>query len=55
MKEAAEDDWDGALHTSNNGTGMQRLVKALQRRVIVDMYEQACAEARAGLNAYYKV
>ena len=55
MNGAAEDDWNGALHISNNGADVQRLVKALQRRVIVDMDEQACAEARAGLSAYYKV
>ena len=28
---------------------------ALQKRLIVDMDEQACSEALAGLNAYYKV
>ncbi|KAK0932876.1 hypothetical protein LTR29_015546 [Friedmanniomyces endolithicus] len=55
MRNAAEDDYGGALHVSNNSIDMQRLIKARQMRVIVDMDEQACAEARAGLNAYYKV
>ena len=31
------------------------LVAALQRQVNVDMDDQACSEAEAGLNAYYKV
>jgi hypothetical protein len=34
---------------------VKRLVTALQKRVIVDMDEQACSEVRAGLDAYYKV
>ncbi|KAK0860499.1 hypothetical protein LTR87_017283 [Friedmanniomyces endolithicus] len=55
IQDAANNDYGGALHTSNNGIDMQRLIKALQRRVIVDIDKQACAEARAGLDAYYKV
>jgi hypothetical protein len=43
------------MHISNNGIDVKRLVGALQKRVIVDMDEQACSEVRAGLDAYYKV
>ena len=31
------------------------LTAAIQKQVTVDMDEQACSEALAGLNAYYKV
>lgn len=55
MRETAREDWNGNFHISNNGSDIERLVNALQKRVIVDMDEQACAEARAGLSAYYKV
>ena len=55
MQKTAADEWNGALHISNNGADTKRLIDALQRRVEVNMDEQACAEARAGLNAYYKV
>ena len=55
MQETAANEWNGALHISNNGEDVTRLINALQQRVEVDMDEQACAEARAGLSAYYKV
>jgi hypothetical protein len=55
VKDTAEDDFHGAMHISNNGIDVKRLVGALQKRVIVDMDEQACSEVRAGLDAYYKV
>ena len=45
----------GAMHISNNGLDVKRLVGALQKRVIVDMEERACSEVRAELDAYYKV
>lgn len=55
MQQTAADDWHGAMHISNNGVDVQRLINALQKRVVVNMDEQACKEARAGLDAYYKV
>ncbi|KAI6788241.1 hypothetical protein KC340_g13203 [Hortaea werneckii] len=55
VKDTADDDFHGAMHISNNGIDVKRLVGALQKRVIVDMDEQACSEVRAGLDAYYKV
>lgn len=55
MEQTAANDWHGAMHISNNGSDVKRLINALQRRVVVDMDEQACIEARAGLDAYYKV
>lgn len=55
VKETADDDFHGAMHISNNGVDVKRLVGALQKRVIVDMDGQACSEVRAGLDAYYKV
>lgn len=55
VKDTAADDFHGAMHISNNGVDVKRLVSALQNRVIVDMDEQACSEVRAGLDAYYKV
>jgi hypothetical protein len=47
--------WNGKLHISNNAVDGQKLLAALQRRINVDMNLQACEEALAGLNAYYKV
>lgn len=55
MEQTAADDWHGAMHISNNGADLKRLIGALQKRIVVDMDEQACAEARVALDAYYKV
>lgn len=55
VRDTADDDFHGAMHISNNGVDVKRLVSALQKHVTVDMDEQACSEARAGLDAYYKV
>jgi hypothetical protein len=55
VMDTADDDFHGAMHISNNGIDVNRLVSALQKRVIVDMDEQACSEVRAGLDAYYKM
>jgi hypothetical protein len=55
MEETAANDFRGVMHVSNNGIDVKRLIQGLQKRVLVDMDEQACAEARAGLEAYYKV
>jgi len=52
VKDSAGDD---AKHTKKNSIDVERLVNALQKHVNVDMDEQACAEVRAGLDAYYKV
>jgi hypothetical protein len=46
---------DDTKHTRKNNIDVERLVNALQKHVNVDMDEQACAEVRAGLDAYYKV
>ncbi|CAD0017572.1 unnamed protein product [Aureobasidium pullulans] len=55
MREATDHEWNGMLHISNNSVDGQKLLAALQRRINVDMDLQACEEALAGLNAYYKV
>ncbi|MCJ1232038.1 hypothetical protein MMC12_008719, partial [Toensbergia leucococca] len=48
-------DWNGKFHVSNTTLDSDKLLASLQKRVVVDMDEQACLEALAGLNAYYKV
>ncbi|KAK5125902.1 hypothetical protein LTR08_005032 [Meristemomyces frigidus] len=55
MREASVEEYNGKMHISNNTVDAEKLLGALQRRVVVDMDEQACAEAMAGLSAYYKV
>lgn len=55
MNETTAYDWNGKLHVSNNTIDAEKLLASLQRRIIVDMDGQACAEALAGLTAYYKV
>ena len=55
MDETKEDDWGGKLHVSNISVDADRLLASLQKRIIVDMEAQACTEALAGLQAYYKV
>jgi hypothetical protein len=50
-----DDDFNGKLHVSNTVSDMDKLLASLQRRVVVNMDDQACAEALAGLNSYYKV
>ncbi len=55
MVEVTTQDWNGKLHVSNNVVDAEKLVASLQKRIIVDMDAQACAEALAGLLAYYKV
>jgi hypothetical protein len=55
MREATDHEWNGKLHISNNSVDGRKLLAALQRRINVDMDLQACEEALAGLNAYYKV
>lgn len=53
--EGTANDWNGKFHISNTTLDANKLLASLQKRVIVNMDEQACAEALAGLNAYYKV
>ena len=55
VKGMADDEFHGAMHISNNGVDLKRLVSASQKRVIVDMDKQACSEVRAVLDAHYKV
>lgn len=55
MKEVSIEEYNGKMHISNNGVDANKLLGALHRRVVVDMDEQACAEALAALAAYYKV
>jgi hypothetical protein len=52
VKDTAGDD---TKNSKKNSIDLERLVNALQKHVNVDMDEQACAEVRAGLDAYYKV
>ncbi|PGH37001.1 hypothetical protein GX50_00237 [[Emmonsia] crescens] len=47
-------DW-GKFHVSNTPSDMDRLMSSLQGHIYVDMNQQACEEAKAGLDAYYKV
>jgi len=46
---------DGKLHNSNDSVDGEKLLAALQQKINVDMDNQACEEALAGLDAYYKV
>jgi len=55
MKVVVNEDWNGKFHISNNQLDSDKLLASLQKRVIVNMDDQACSEALAGLTAYYKV
>ncbi|PCG88591.1 Dynamin [Penicillium occitanis (nom. inval.)] len=55
MDDAIREDWNGKFHVSNSQFEISKLLSALQDRVVVDMTEQACLDARADLAAYYKV
>ncbi|KAJ5640301.1 Dynamin [Penicillium longicatenatum] len=55
VRKAAESDWGGNVHFSNNTHEMNRMILALQKRVEVNMVDRACSEALTDLNAYYKV
>ena len=55
LDEVSDQDYNKKLHISNTTVDAEKLLGALQRRVLIDMDEQACSEALAGLNAYYKV
>ncbi|KAH9235872.1 hypothetical protein K456DRAFT_1944452 [Colletotrichum gloeosporioides 23] len=49
------DGWSGKLKTIADASQMENFLDCLQPKICVDMDEQACEEALAGLNAYYKV
>uniref|UniRef100_L7IQ43 Interferon-induced GTP-binding protein Mx2 n=1 Tax=Pyricularia oryzae (strain P131) TaxID=1143193 RepID=L7IQ43_PYRO1 len=55
IKETASSDYHGKLHVSNIPMDIEKFLEAMKRKVNVDMDDQACAEALAGLEAYYKV
>lgn len=55
MDRAINEDWNRTSHISNTPNDINRLLSSLQNRLIVDMTEQACADARTDLAAYYKV
>ncbi len=55
MKSVASEDRNGKFHVSNIQVDFDKLLSSLQNRVVVDMDDQACSEAQAGLTAYYKV
>jgi len=55
VRGVVEEDFKGKFHISNTAADSERLLDSLQKRVIVNMDTQACAEAVDGLNAYYKV
>ncbi|CZS94323.1 related to dynamin GTPase [Rhynchosporium graminicola] len=54
MRAAVEKDWNGKFHVSNTPLELEKVLTSLQKRVIVNMDDQACAEAMGGLQAYYK-
>ncbi|KAJ6132636.1 Dynamin [Penicillium samsonianum] len=55
VRHAIRDDWNGSLHLENTEKDCVKLLSSLKKRVIVDMKEQACSEAKTDLTAYYKV
>ncbi|KAJ6102633.1 Dynamin [Penicillium sp. IBT 16267x] len=55
VRDAIQNDWDGTLHLQNTEKDCVKLLSSLKKRVIVDMKEQACSEAKTDLIAYYKV
>lgn len=46
--------WGKKYQLSNEFVEPEKLLACLQKRIIIDMDEQACVEALAGLSAYYK-
>ncbi|KFZ18620.1 hypothetical protein V501_01116 [Pseudogymnoascus sp. VKM F-4519 (FW-2642)] len=53
--QSVEHDHNGKLHACKTAMDSLKLIVSLQNKVIVNMDDQACSEALAGLNAYYKV
>ena len=48
-------DWNGKFHVENTPLQLEKLLGSLEKWVIVNMDDQACAEALGALEAYYKV
>ena len=55
LSEATVEEFNKKMHVSNTTVDAEKLLNAIQKRVLVNMDQQACSEARAGLAAYYKV
>ena len=55
MDETKTHDWNSKFHVSNNTIDAEKLLTSLQKRIIVNMDGQGCAELLDGLIAYYKV
>lgn len=55
IRSSIDNDWGGKVHISNTYSDIERLMSAVESRIIVDMGEQACNEAITDLGAYYKV
>ncbi|KAF0326350.1 dynamin [Colletotrichum asianum] len=47
--------WANNMNTISQPSQMEKFMECLQPKICVDMDKQACEEALAGLNAYYKV
>ncbi|KAL3418167.1 dynamin [Phlyctema vagabunda] len=54
MDRVVQYDLHGKLHVSNTPVDTGKFLASLQNRVLVDMDDQACSEAKAGMEAYYK-
>lgn len=50
-----ENGWSSKIDTITDTSQMKKFLNCLQPKICVDMDAQACEEALAGLNAYYKV
>ncbi|KAF2137804.1 uncharacterized protein K452DRAFT_312175 [Aplosporella prunicola CBS 121167] len=55
IKSIMEEDWNRKFHISNTSIDAEKLLAAMQKRVVVTMDKQAFAEAAAELARYYKV
>lgn len=55
LRDTATHDYAATFHISNTPGSLQKLVDAVQQKVIVNMDDQACSEARDALSSYYKV
>ncbi|OBT85154.1 hypothetical protein VE02_05638 [Pseudogymnoascus sp. 03VT05] len=53
--QSVEHDQNGKLHACKTAMDSLKLIASLQNKVIVNIVDQACSEALAGLNSYYKV
>ncbi|PVH68616.1 hypothetical protein DL98DRAFT_440849, partial [Cadophora sp. DSE1049] len=49
MNSVVSKDWNGKFHVSNNQLEYDKLLSSLQKRIAVNMDNQACSEALAGL------